>query len=150
MYASNKILLKFKKKTKRFYENSIQNSFHFMWPPLWFLCDDSNKLSFWINTQYLLIVFTTSDKKNSRSQKRKKKKGCKHEFHQCCSLYPQNSLVSMLDLMLFWFSLLDLVSKLASPFCRRLLCAAFCCLVSCLRTFWRITSCRTHDNNNRS
>lgn len=77
MYASNKILLKFKKKTKRFYENSIQNSFHFMWPPLWFLCDDSNKLSFWINTQYLLIVFTTSD--NFFFQKAKKKEEKKKE-----------------------------------------------------------------------
>lgn len=62
----------------------------------------------------------------------------------CSSIYPQKEALSKLDLMLFWFSRLDLVTKLASPLCRRLLCAAFCCLVSCLRTFWRTTSCSNH------
>lgn len=62
-------------------------------------------------------------------------------------IYPQKEALSMLDLMLFWLSLLDWVTKLASPFCRRLLWAAFCCLVSCLRTFWRTTSCKTNKNN---
>lgn len=66
--------------------------------------------------------------------------------HHCSPVYPQKEAESILDLMLLWFSLLDLVTKLASPFCRRLLCAAFCCLVSCLRTFWRTTSYRTHKN----
>lgn len=61
-------------------------------------------------------------------------------------VYPQKEALSILDLMFIWFSLLDLVTKLASPLCRRLLCAAFCCLVSCLRTFWRTTSCGTHNN----
>lgn len=62
-------------------------------------------------------------------------------------IYPQKEALSMLDLMLFWLSLLDWVTKLASPFCRRLLWAAFCCLVSCLRTFWRTTSCKTNKNS---
>lgn len=66
--------------------------------------------------------------------------------HHCSPIHPQKEAPSILDLMLFSFSLLDLVTKLASPFCRRLLCAAFCCLVSCLRTFWRTTSCRTQKN----
>lgn len=62
--------------------------------------------------------------------------------------HPQKEVLSMLDLMVLWFSLLDLVTKLASPFCRRLLCADFCSLVSCRRTFWRTTSCRTCNDNN--
>lgn len=66
--------------------------------------------------------------------------------HHYCPVHPQKEAESILDLMLLWFSLLDFVTKLASPFCRRLLCAAFCCLVSCLRTFWRTTSYRTHKN----
>lgn len=35
--------------------------------------------------------------------------------------YSQKGALSMLDLIVFRFSLLDLVTKLASPFCRRLL-----------------------------
>lgn len=64
--------------------------------------------------------------------------------HHRSPIHPQKASLSTLDLMMSWLSLMDLVTKLASPFCRRLLWAAFCCLVSCLRTFWRTTSCRTH------
>lgn len=67
----------------------------------------------------------------------------KQQRHSCrVSVYPQKLALSILDLMVIWFSLLDLVTKLASPFCRRLLCSPFCCLVSCLRTFCRTTSCK--------
>lgn len=71
-----------------------------------------------------------------------KQQPCCHKLSLCSPIHPQKEALSTLDLIVLWFSLLDFVTKLASPFCRRLLCAAFCCLVSCLRTFWRTTSCR--------
>lgn len=64
----------------------------------------------------------------------------KHAVH--LGRYPQREPQSRLDLMLLWFSRWVSVTRLASPLCRRLLCAAFCCLVSCILTFWRTTSCR--------